>query len=132
MRLRSLSCVIAARQISNKLTFQQSNFLTEDSDMGATDFYTSAHGANVDEAFGAAVREAHYAHGHSGYTGSIAEKDDYVVVDVDDSPLTLGTAIEIARKLLDDDDPRVSSKWGPAGVIALDDGTWLFFGFAST
>jgi len=27
--------------------------------------------------------------------------------------------------------PRIDSKWGPAGCIALGDNTYLFFGWAS-
>ena len=37
-----------------------------------------------------------------------------------------------ARKLVDDGDPRIAEKWGPAGAIKLEEGKWLFFGTASS
>jgi hypothetical protein len=33
--------------------------------------------------------------------------------------------------LLEDDDPRVADKWGPAGCIKVAEGEYLFFGWAS-
>jgi len=50
--------------------------------MGATDFYSEAHGGNVKEAFYRAVDQAAYDYGHSGYTGTIAEKNEYTVFDL--------------------------------------------------
>lgn len=45
--------------------------------MGATDFQTTSTGKTVGEAFRSAQEDARYAHGHAGYTGTIAEKSDY-------------------------------------------------------
>lgn len=42
--------------------------------MGATEFLTEQEGSSMGEAFLRAVEDAHYWHGHSGYTGTIAEK----------------------------------------------------------
>lgn len=42
--------------------------------MGALAFVTTAHGRNVEEAFNNAAEKARWDHGHSGYTGTIAEK----------------------------------------------------------
>jgi hypothetical protein len=44
-------------------------------------------------------------------------------------------AYDFANKLLDDCDPRVDDKWGPAGCVAFknkDDTMYLFFGWASS
>lgn len=50
--------------------------------MGATNFETQATGATMAEAFHSAVNDAHYWHGHGGYTGTIAEKPGAVAFDV--------------------------------------------------
>jgi len=49
--------------------------------MGASTFYDVAYGRTPEEAFDAAVREAEYDYGHAGYTGTIAEKHDFVMID---------------------------------------------------
>lgn len=46
--------------------------------MGATNFETTATGKTAREAFLNAVNEAHYWHGHGGYTGTIAEKPGFI------------------------------------------------------
>ena len=46
--------------------------------MGATTFTARASGTTVGEAFRYAVEQAYYWHGHGGYTGTIAEKNEYV------------------------------------------------------
>ena len=46
--------------------------------MGATTFFTYATGKTAKEAFASAQSEARYDHGHSGYTGTIAEKPSFV------------------------------------------------------
>jgi hypothetical protein len=46
--------------------------------MGATDFLHYATGRTAEEAFEAAREEALYDYGHSGYTGTIAEKYEFV------------------------------------------------------
>jgi hypothetical protein len=48
--------------------------------MGAVQFEDSAFAKSLSEAFSKAVKQACYDHGHSGYTGTIAEKGDYIVV----------------------------------------------------
>ena len=99
--------------------------------MGAEAFTHISHteSGKVDDAFRAAQDQARYDHGHSGYTGTIAEKGEWTIVQ--GSKLALDKAIGLAEKLLDEDDPRVTDKWGPAGAIPIDDGGWLFFGWAS-
>lgn len=48
--------------------------------MGAAEFETWSLGKTVQEAFTRARDDALYWYGHGGYTGTIAEKDGYVLV----------------------------------------------------
>ena len=98
--------------------------------MGAESFRTVGKGQTMHEAFKNAVRQAEYDYGHSGYTGSIAEKD--AVVLIDDSGLPDVVAVALAEKLISERDERIDDKWGPAGAIKLMSGDWLFFGIASS
>lgn len=96
--------------------------------MGATTFAQVAPGATLEAAFTAAVAQARHAYGHSGYTGSIAEKPCAILAT--GTPMTL----DAARMLVDDellDDERFEDKWGPAGAIPLTTGGFLLFGWAS-
>lgn len=95
--------------------------------MGATTFDVVSEGPTAKEAFGTATSEARHLYGHGGYTGTIAEKRSFVVI-----PLPKGKEPrKYAYDLLNNDDPRVNDKWGPAGAISLGDNKWLFFGWAS-
>lgn len=49
--------------------------------MGACDFSVIIHARTAEEAFDIAVQEAQYEHGHGGYTGTIAEKSDFVMIE---------------------------------------------------
>lgn len=51
--------------------------------MGANTFIHIAEGRTADEAFDRARDDARYEHGHGGYSGSIAEKDRFVMIDDD-------------------------------------------------
>ncbi len=48
--------------------------------MGAEAFESHADGATVAKAFDTAVTDAQYDYGHAGYTGTIAEKQGYYVI----------------------------------------------------
>jgi hypothetical protein len=48
--------------------------------MGADTFYDVAIGRTAEEAFSATVDDALHWNGHGGYTGSIAEKNDFVMI----------------------------------------------------
>lgn len=85
--------------------------------MGAQTFIDYTEGADVRTAFQAAIDEARYGYGHRGYTGTIAEKDDYVVID--GGPLSLADATALANGLIDCRDSRIDDKDGPAGAIAI-------------
>jgi hypothetical protein len=96
--------------------------------MGASTFGETANGKTAKEAFRKAVEQAQFDYGHAGYTGSIAEKSEFVMIDVPAGK----NAYDHAHDLIDDGDPRIDDKWGPAGCIKLDDNTWYFFGWASS
>ena len=88
--------------------------------MGAETFRVEIQETDVEKAFREAVENAQYEYGHGGYTGTIAEKDDYVVVSTD--PLGFNEAQALAERLIRAQDARIDDKWGPAGAIPLLDG----------
>jgi hypothetical protein len=101
--------------------------------MGASVFFSTANGSSAKEAFRVACDEAAYEYGHGGYTGTIAEKNEYVMCSGETFP-NYQVAHEFASKLVDDDDDRISDKWGPAGCVKYTSGnrtSFLFFGWAS-
>jgi hypothetical protein len=85
--------------------------------VGASQFETYRDGTDVHVAFQNAVDAAAWEHGHGGYSGTIAEKDDFVVVT--QRPMSYDGASRLASDLLARDDPRVADKWGPAGAIPI-------------
>lgn len=103
--------------------------------MGAEQFVTTAKGKNAQAAFNQARDQALHDHGHSGYSGTIAEKSEFTKIDrtVD----SVEEAQELADKLMDDGDRRIDDKWGPAGCLYVGRGldgmkTYVFFGWASS
>ncbi|MFE3196874.1 hypothetical protein [Embleya sp. NPDC059237] len=101
--------------------------------MGAQDFYEVAAGTDLDTAFDDAVEQARHAYGHGGYTGTLAEKREYVPID--EEPRTEGQALRRAKELIDTNDRRISDKWGPAGALPMTRtpsgaARWLLFGWA--
>ncbi len=96
--------------------------------MGAESFMNDAKGENVTEAFRDAVEDEAYESGHGGYSGTLAEKHEFVLID-----LPVGQdPHEYANRLISDGDERIDDKWGPAGAIKSGDGEWIFFGWASS
>lgn len=82
------------------------------------------------KAFARAVEDAKYEHGHGGCSGTIAEKSRFVSVG---SVATRKEGYELADKLIEEDDHRISDKWGPAGCIEVEEPKgWIFFGWASS
>lgn len=99
--------------------------------MGSELFYVKSKGVDANAAFASAVAQAEYDHGSSGYTGTIAEKNNFVEVP---SMKTANEAMAYAVYLIEEQkDPRFDDKWGPAGCVkVIDDDAYLFFGFASS
>jgi hypothetical protein len=101
--------------------------------MGALDFYTTATGTDVQSAFNAARHHSAWEYGTSGFTGTIAEKDEVTLLD--EPKRSADDAVARAKELLNSEDSRVNTKYGPAGALPIttDDGAggWLFFGLAS-
>jgi len=95
--------------------------------MGAEEFKVRAKGDTAEEAFKDAVKQAVHAHGHAGYTGTIAEKLEFVMADVPENV----DSVEYVNKLMEKGDRRYMEKWGPCGVVRLGQDMWLFFGLAS-
>ena len=95
--------------------------------MGATTFSVTFPGKTAKEAFAAARTDAQYQHGHGGYSGTIAEKNDFVMIKLPDGV----DPRAYANQLIECQDERIDDKWGPAGCIALPNGKFLFFGWAS-
>lgn len=95
--------------------------------MGAEYFETRAQGKSAGEAFKLAQDQAFYDHGHNGYTGSIAEKPGFVMVDRQPGE-TVAQCLE-----RHDDSDIVNDKWGKAACIPGDSpDVWVFFGWASS
>ena len=93
---------------------------------------------DVNKAFNKAVEQANYDYGHSGYTGLIAEKGDYVIIKPIIEAVSAEDAVTLADELIDNGDQRIDDKWGPAGAIAITEkgnetnhSGWLFVGWAS-
>jgi hypothetical protein len=86
--------------------------------MGATTFTTNVIPlTDPRAAFAKACEDARYSSGNEGYTGTVAEKDGYVICS--DKVLSEHSAVLLADQLINDDDPRVTDKWGPAGAIPI-------------
>jgi hypothetical protein len=95
--------------------------------MGASTFETVSEGSTAQAAFNKAVKAAQHECGHGGYTGTIAEKRSFVMIECPQ-----GTDHRtFINKLIDDGDPRIDDKWGPAGCIKLSPKKYVFFGWAS-
>lgn len=80
---------------------------------GGQDFSVFVRIPDVAKAFRKAVDDARHEHGHGGYTGTIAEKSDYVVRSR--APMSLEAARDFAEK----DDRAWDSKWGPAHAVPV-------------
>ena len=91
--------------------------------MGSQTFKVRVLGLDAKNAFRYAVQQAQYDHGHSGYTGTIAEKYEFVMIPC------LGAKFidDVVQKYIDDSDKR-----DPAGCIEIEPGKYLFFGWASS
>lgn len=99
--------------------------------MGATTFIETGKGSSADHVFVRLVDAAKDEFGRGGYTGTIAEKKAFEVLDRDKLYDTVDAAIERANELIQQEDPSIEDKWGPAGCLRVKDGHYVFFGWAS-
>lgn len=82
--------------------------------MGATDFFTTAAGESVSEAYNRAVREALQEYGNDPYNGTISTTEGYRKVSY--FPMTEDAAQEYAQRHIEE-----ANKWGPALAIPVAD-----------
>jgi sulfur carrier protein ThiS len=110
--------------------------------MGSCSFYDISYGETPSQAFNNIVDEAKSLYGSRGYTGTIAEKNNFTMAT--DRTLPPNEAYKLAESLINSD---YSDKWGAAGCIRLtstpqskqpsnslsdtDFEKFLFFGWAS-
>ena len=131
--------------------------------MGAEQFVTKSNSRFPDaqEAFNQAKEQEAYEHGHGGYSGTLAEKGDYVMIPVPDEMEAgnfvdhvlsyykvdwgenkgeehwLGNAEpdgleQSSREAIRKAHDLVDDKWGPAGCVKDADHGFIFFGWASS
>tara|TARA_R100001530_G_scaffold98641_2_gene68524 strand:- start:1905 stop:2180 length:276 start_codon:yes stop_codon:yes gene_type:complete len=91
--------------------------------MGAMQFDTVSYGKTPKEAFWNAVNEANHDYGHAGYTGTIAEKGSFKLLEI---PKGKHKEKFIENAAMDND------KWGPALCVKVKCNTYRFFGWASS
>jgi len=96
--------------------------------MGAEQFGFKWKGKTAKEAFHDAVRQYAHERGHGGYTGTIAEKHEFTMIEL---PAGADPG-DYAALLMERQDDRVNNKWGPAGCFDLGGGVFYFFGWASS
>ena len=102
--------------------------------MGAHFFQVTASGNDAEQAFWTAVFDARERHGEEGYTGTIAEKDSFEVVDrmegETDEDIVLRIR-ELEEKANNPSADGLAGKWGPAACVQTGEYEYLFFGWAS-
>lgn len=98
--------------------------------MGAETFVTTGKGPTLERAFHNALETACWDHGHAGYSGTLAEKTEFIEISLPEGK----DPYQYAEELIAAADPRINDKWGPAGAFKVPDeeNTWLFFGWASS
>ena len=100
--------------------------------MNAEKFTQYVDGPDAGASFRQAVDDALFANGFGGYSGTIAEKSGYLVLDK--HPMTYEQALAIAEELLELHDIRVYGVDAPAAALRVKDpgyDGWLFFGMAA-
>ncbi len=85
--------------------------------MGANQFCITMKGIykSPKEAFWQAVEQASYEHGHGGYTGTIAEKNDFKMVDLPKRK----NVYDFIDECLRSEDGFWNDKWGPAACVEI-------------
>jgi hypothetical protein len=115
--------------------------------MGAEEFETTGIGDTAGKAFSNAVGEARYEYGHGGYTGTIAEKSDFVEATYTNGNEDVWDLVEYIKDAAGGDIAAVPTqyrdwaakyaryyddKWGPAVCLHIKDNQYLFIGWASS
>lgn len=86
--------------------------------MGATTFFVKRKGQyqNARQAFIDAVQEAQYEYGHGGYTGTIAEKKSFSIIEVPNRK----DPYVFAKECLENSEGKFwDAKWGPAACVEV-------------
>lgn len=103
--------------------------------MGGEMFENKASAKTADEAFAKAREKALYDYGHSGYTGTIAEKQEFKMV----TPNSGESPTDCVRRCQEDEKHFSGDKWGPAACVDLGENLkvpgehlFYFFGWASS
>jgi hypothetical protein len=107
--------------------------------MGGEWFTVVGDGATPEEAFERLKEQALWDHGHAGYTGTIAEKSEFLLVPYlhPNCPAipTERVAMFYTEEVAAAQSSPWTKKWGPAGCIEIepitDERRFLFFGVAS-
>jgi hypothetical protein len=82
--------------------------------MGACDFYNLYIGKEEPlQAFYNEVANAKHEHGHGGYTGTIAEKDRFIMIEC---PKGISPEVYV-DDVMQNQSSRINDKYGPAGCI---------------
>jgi len=102
--------------------------------MGAEYYCIEVDGKSAQSAFRKAHQEAIAAYGNSGYTGTLAEKGDYVMVKTKHPVKNRKDFIDGEIKYGPDwlSNNEWADKWGPSGCVKTTNGTYIFFGWASS
>ena len=114
--------------------------------MGACTFLDLSYGKTAKDAFVRIRDAARWENGYGGYSGTIAEKNEFINIRFESG----SDPYQLAREMIDSMDPRINDKWGPCGCMDVsgttyahqykehtglpsDDSTsvYLFFGWAS-
>ena len=84
-------------------------------------------GESPSRAFDIGTHAARLAFGNGGFSGSLADKGDFVIIRCPKiyEPKTY------AEYLLDSQDQRIAEMWSPAGLIQQGPGAWWAFGFSA-
>ena len=94
--------------------------------MGAASFINLGQGDTPSEAFRNVREEALHENGYGGYSGTIAEKDSFEMVEF------TGTREELEAFIEEKTNTDFYDKWGPCGCIHRDSNNYVFFGWASS
>ena len=84
-------------------------------------------GESPSRAFDIGTHAARLAFGNGGFTGTLADKGDFVLIRCPKhyEPRAY------AESLIDSADERIAEMWSPAGMIQQTPGAWWAFGFSA-